>query len=83
MTKLIIYGSTPTVYALANMGRFLNYNCYICSPNAVPQKIFQKKLILSMIIRLLQAMCAVVATQGENDIQALKSAIASNQILYL
>ena len=78
MTKLIIYGSTPTVYALANMGRFLNYNCYICSPNAVPQKNLSDKINIINDYKTFAGQCvAVVATQGENDIQALKSAIAS------
>ena len=78
MTKLIIYGSTPTVYALAKIGSLLNYECYICSPNAE----FVKEL--SDNVRVLKdykvfsdQSVAVVATQGENDLHALKSAIDS------
>jgi len=79
MTKLIIYGSTPTVYALAKIGSLLNYECFICSPNA------ESIAELSSNIQILKdykvfsdQSVAVVATQGENDIQALKSAIDSN-----
>ena len=78
MTKLIIYGSTPTVYALANMGRFLNYDCFICSPNAIAQKNLSNKINITNNYKTFTGQCVViVATQGENDIQALKSAIAS------
>ena len=78
MTKLIIYGSTPTAYALANMGRFLNYDCFICSPNVLSEKELSKKIKIVNNIRTFSGPCvAVVATQGENDLKALQSAIVS------
>ena len=43
MIKLIIYGDTPTAYALANMGSHLNYNCIICSTDPIKAKDYQKK----------------------------------------
>ena len=79
MTKLIIYGSTPTVYALAKIGSLLNYECFICSPNAVSIKELSSNIqILKDYKVFSDQSVAVVATQGENDLQALKSAIDSN-----
>ena len=78
MTKLIIYGSTPTAYALANMGRFLNYESFICSPNALSKKELSKKIKIVNNYKTFSGSCvAVVATQGENDLKALQSAIVS------
>ena len=28
--KLVIYGNTPTTYAIANMAVLLNFDCYLC-----------------------------------------------------
>ena len=78
MTKLIIYGSTPTVYALAKIGSLLNYECYICSPNAESVKELSDNVqVLKDYKVFSDQSVAVVATQGENDLYALKSAIDS------
>ena len=78
MTKLIIYGSTPTVYALAKIGSLLNYECYICSPNAeFANELLDNVQILKDYKVFSDQSVAVVATQGENDLHALKSAIDS------
>ena len=78
MTKLIIYGSTPTVYALAKIGSLLNYECYICSPNAEFVKELSDNVQVFKDYKVFSDQSvAVVATQGENDLQALKSAIDS------
>tara|TARA_S200000501_G_C20746672_1_gene709808 strand:- start:23 stop:976 length:954 start_codon:yes stop_codon:yes gene_type:complete len=78
MTKLIIYGCTPTVYALAKMGSLLNYECFICSPNAESIPGLPKNIHIVKDYKIFSDQCvAVLATQGENDLQALKSAIDS------
>ena len=78
MTKLIIYGSTPTVYALAKIGSLLNYECYICSPNAeFVKELSDNVQVLKKYKVFSDQSVAVVATQGENDLHALKSAINS------
>jgi xanthine dehydrogenase accessory factor len=78
MTKLIIYGSTPTVYALAKIGSLLNYECYICSPNAeFVKELSDNVQVLKDYKVFSDQSVAVVATQGENDLHALKSAIDS------
>ena len=78
MTKLIIYGSTPTVYALAKIGSLLNYECYICSPNAeFVKELSDNVQVLKDYKVFSDQSVAVVATQGENDLRALKSAIDS------
>ena len=78
MTKLIIYGSTPTVYALAKIGSLLNYECYICSPNAeFVKELSDNVQVLKNYKVFSDQSVAVVATQGENDLHALKSAIDS------
>ena len=78
MTKLIIYGNTPTVYALAKIGSLLNYECYICSPNAEFVKELSDNVQVFKDYKVFSDQSvAVVATQGENDLQALKSAIDS------
>ena len=78
MTKLIIYGSTPTVYALAKIGSLLNYECYICSPNAeFAKELSDNVQVLKKYKVFSDQIVAVVATQGENDLHALKSAIDS------
>ena len=78
MTKLIIYGNTPTAYAIANMGHFLNYDCCLCSPDLNPDYKFSDSVTIFNNFKTFSASCvAVVATQGENDLEALKSAILS------
>lgn len=78
MTKLIIYGSTPTVYALAKIGSLLNYECYICSPNAeFVKELSDNVQVLKDYKVFSDQSVSVVATQGENDLHALKSAIDS------
>ncbi len=78
MTKLIIYGSTPTVYALAKIGSLLNYECYICSPNAeFVKELSDNVQVLKDYKVFSDQSVAVVATQGENDLHAIKSAIDS------
>ncbi len=78
MTKLIIYGSTPTVYALAKIGSLLNYECYICSPNAESKTELSHNVQILKDYKVFSDQCVtVIATQGENDLQALKSAIDS------
>ena len=78
MTKLIIYGNTPIAYALANMGHFLNYDCCLCSPDLNPDYKFSDSVSIFNNFKIFSTSCvAVVATQGENDLGALKSAILS------
>ncbi len=78
MTKLIIYGNTPTAYALANMGHFLNYDCCICSPELNPDLKFADAVTIFNSFKTFSDSCVVVvATQGENDLKALRSAILS------
>ena len=78
MTKLIIYGSTPTAYAIANMGSYLNYNCIICSTDPIKAKRLSEKVNIVNNYKSFSGNCAIViATQGKNDIEALKSALSS------
>ena len=77
MTKLIIYGNTPTVKALSKMGELLGYEVYALAPG-----IFELDLpdgVTKMEeFSIIEGSCvAVVATQGNGDLQALKAATAS------
>ena len=77
MTKLVIYGNTPTVSVLAKMGQLLDYEVYALAPGIfeldLPDGV--KKMEEFSII---EGQCvAVVATQGNGDLQALKAALAS------
>ena len=77
MTKLVIYGNTPTVSVLAKMGQLLDYEVYALAPGIfeldLPDGV--KKMEEFSII---EGQCvAVVATQGNGDLQALKAATAS------
>jgi len=78
MIKLIIYGDTPTAFALANIGSYLNYNCIICSTDTVDGKKLSEKVNIVKNFKSFSGNCAIViATQGKNDIEALKSALSS------
>ena len=80
MTKLIIYGNTPTVKALSIMGEHLGYEVYALSPGIfeldLPDGV--KKMEEFSIIK--GPCVAVVAAQGNGDLQALKAAIASKPV---
>ena len=78
MTKLIIYGNTPIAYALANMGHFLNYDCCLCSPDLNSDLKFSDAVTIFNSFKTFSESCVVVvATQGENDLEALRSGILS------
>ena len=77
MTKLVIYGSTPAVEALAKMGEILDYEIYALAPGIseidLPDGVIKKEEFSAI-----EGQCvAVVAAQGEGDLRALKAAIAS------
>ena len=77
MTKLVIYGNTPTVKALSKLGELLGYEVYALAPG-----IFELDLpdgVTKMEeFSIIEGPCvAVVATQGNGDLQALKTATAS------
>ena len=77
MTKLVIYGNTPTVKALSKMGEHLGYEVYALAPG-----IFELDLpdgVTKMEeFSILEGQCvAVVATQGDGDLKALRAAVAS------
>tara|TARA_B100001750_G_scaffold248576_1_gene281610 strand:+ start:8770 stop:9720 length:951 start_codon:yes stop_codon:yes gene_type:complete len=78
MTKLLIYGNTPTAIAIARMGALLGYNCFICSPKASIDYDLSSNINLIKKYKVFSGdSIAIVATQGEGDLIALKSAIAS------
>ncbi|MEA1882340.1 MAG: XdhC family protein, partial [Candidatus Marinimicrobia bacterium] len=77
MTKLVIYGNTPTVSALSKMGQLLGYEVYALAPG-----IFELDLPYGVKkmeeFSIIEGQCvAVVATQGNGDLKALKAATAS------
>ena len=77
MTKLVIYGRTPTVEALAKMGEILDYEIYALAPGIseidLPDGVIKKEEFSAI-----EGQCvAVVAAQGNGDLQALKAALAS------
>ena len=79
MTKLIIYGNTPTTYAIANMGVLLNYDCYLCILNSKKNiEIHENVKIIEQYKSFNEKCIAIVGSQGENDIDAIKAAILSN-----
>ena len=73
MTKLIIYGNTPTAYAIANMGHFLNYDCCLCSsPDLNPDYKFSDSVTIFNNFKTFSASCvAVVATQEKMILKLL------------
>ena len=77
MTKLLIYGNTPTVNALAKLGELLDYDIYALSPGISELELPEEVTKLDEF-SVFEGQCvAIVATQGDGDIQALKAAIAS------
>ena len=77
--KLIIYGNTPTTYAIANIGSLLNFDCYLCLSS--PKKNIQLYENISIIdgYKSFKSNCvAIIGSQGEKDIEAIKAAILSN-----
>ena len=78
MTKLVIYGNTPTVSALAKMGLFLEFDVIVLSPDLSDLDLDQKVTKITEFSSVEGPCMAVVATQGNGDLRALKAAIASN-----
>jgi xanthine dehydrogenase accessory factor len=77
MTKLVIYGNTPTVEALAKMGEILDYEIYALAPG-ISEIDLPDGVIKMEEFSAIEGQCvAVVAAQGEGDLRALKAAIAS------
>jgi xanthine dehydrogenase accessory factor len=77
MTKLVIYGSTPAVEALAKMGEILDYEIYALAPG-ISEIDLPDGVIKMEQFSAIEGQCvAVVAAQGEGDLRALKAAIAS------
>jgi xanthine dehydrogenase accessory factor len=77
MTKLVIYGNTPTVIALSKMGEHLGYEVYALAPGIfeldLPDRVTKMEEF-----SIIEGPCvAVVAAQGNGDLQALKAALAS------
>ncbi len=77
MTKLVIYGNTPTVSALVKMAEILNYEIYTMAPGIskmdLPDGVIKKEEF-----SIIEGQCvAIVATQGDGDLKALKAAVAS------
>ena len=77
MTKLVIYGNTPTVSALVKMAEILNYEIYAMAPGIskmdLPDGVIKKEEF-----SIIEGQCvAIVATQGDGDLKALRAAVAS------
>ena len=77
MTKLVIYGNTPTVIALSKMGEHLGYEVYALAPGIskmdLPDGVIKKEEF-----SIIEGQCvAIVATQGDGDLKALRAAVAS------
>jgi len=77
MTKLVIYGNTPTVKALSKMGEHLGYEVYALAPGIskmdLPDGVIKKEEF-----SIIEGQCvAIVATQGDGDLKALRAAVAS------
>ena len=78
MTKLLIYGNTPTVNALAKLGQLLDYDIYVLSPEISELELPEQVTKLDEFSVFEDQCVAIVATQGNGDLQALKAAIDSN-----
>ena len=78
MTKLLIYGNTPTVNALAKLGELLDYDTYALSPEISELELPEEVTKLDEFSIIEDQCVAIVATQGNGDLQALKAAIDSN-----
>ena len=78
MTKLLIYGNTPTVNALAKLGQLLDYDIYVLSPEISELELPEEVTKLDEFSIIEDQCVAIVATQGNGDLQALKAAIDSN-----
>jgi len=77
MTKLVIYGNTPTVSALAKMGLFLDFDVIVLSPGLSELDLDQRVSKMAEFSTVEGPCMAVVATQGKGDLRALKAAIDS------
>ena len=79
MTKLIIFGNTPTTYAIANMAVFLNFDCYLYLSSSKKNIELNKNVTVMEGYKPFNQKCiAIIGSQGENDLAALKAAILSN-----
>ena len=70
MTKLVIYGNTPTVSALAKMGLFLEFDVIVLSPNLSDLGLDQKVTKINDFSSVEGPCVAVVATQEYGDLRA-------------
>ena len=78
MTKLAIYGNTPTVSALAKLGLFLDFDVIVFSNDTTEIELDHKITKINKFSIVEDGPCmAVVATQGNGDLSGLKAAINS------
>ena len=71
MTRLVIYGNTPTVSALAKMGLFLEFDVIVLSPDLSDLDLDKKVTKITEFSSVEGPCMAVVATQGYGDLSAL------------
>ena len=77
--KLVIYGNTPTTYAIANMAVLLNFDCYLCIKSSRKTIQLNENIKVVKSYKSFSEKCLVViGSQGEDDLGAIKAAILSN-----
>ena len=80
VTKLLIYGSTPTATALAQMAYVMDFDIHLFGAGVTEIEMIKDIQLEEKFQSPLGRSIAVVATQGEGDIKALKAAIKTDAL---
>ena len=80
VTKLLIYGSTPTATALAQMAYVMDFDIHLFGAGVTEIEMIKGIQLEEKFQSPLGRSIAVVATQGEGDIKALKAAIKTDAL---
>ena len=80
VTKLLIYGSTPTATALAQMAYVMDFDIHLFGAGVTEIEMTKGIQLEEQFQSPSGRSVAIVATQGEGDIKALKAAIKTDAL---
>ena len=80
VTKLLIYGSTPTATALAQMAYVMDFDIHLFGAGVTEIEMTKGIQLEEQFQSPPGRSVAIVATQGEGDIKALKAAIKTDAL---
>jgi xanthine dehydrogenase accessory factor len=79
--RLVLFGLSPVVRALAQLGKAMGYTVDVVAPDAVPgdvvgaERVLQNPTAPELVDASASRVAAVVATMGENDEEAVMAAL--------